>query len=178
MLEGDLLVRVGSEGINTAKTSREALEALDSIIPFIELPDLVYAREIQLNVPKIVAINVGARLGIVGEPIPLQPTEQWQDRIKKIKLTLSDGLGRELAVGDSSALLGDPLNVVLWLRDSLKERGKLLKKGDLLSLGTITPPIPVRGGQKIEALYIGLDPDRPVEISVYFPARDGDGDEF
>ncbi|MCX7966703.1 MAG: hypothetical protein N2596_08780, partial [Syntrophorhabdaceae bacterium] len=42
MFEGDLLVRVGNDAINDATTPEEALKNLEAVIPFIELPDLVY----------------------------------------------------------------------------------------------------------------------------------------
>ena len=70
--------------------------------------------------------------------------------------------------GQGSALLDHPLNVVLWLRDSLKAEGKKLKKGDLLSLGTITKLTPTAPNTTIRARYIDLDPKGPVEISVKF----------
>ncbi|NEP54188.1 MAG: hydratase, partial [Moorea sp. SIO3C2] len=63
---------------------------------------------------------------------------------------------------------GNPLQVVLWLKDSLKASGKVLKQGDLLSLGSMTPLIPVKSGTTIRAQYIGLDPKGKVEISVSF----------
>jgi 2-keto-4-pentenoate hydratase len=168
LIEGDLIVRVGSEKINTAKTPQEALAALDAIIPFLELPDLVYAENIQLTASEIVAINVGARLGIIGQAIPLNNRQEWQERLGKITIIIYDRYGEQLVTGKSQALLGDPLKAVLWLRDDLQARGKILKKGDLLSLGTITPAIPVKSGMSIRAQYIGLDVEKPVEISVEF----------
>ena len=76
--------------------------------------------------------------------------------------------GKVLATGKGKNLLGDPLNVVRWIRDTLKKQGKPLKKGDLLSLGTITKLMPAKPGKMIRARYIGLDPKGPVEISVSF----------
>jgi 2-keto-4-pentenoate hydratase len=167
-VEGDLIVRVGSDSINQATTAREALASLDAVIPFIELPDLIYASDVKLDAPALVAINVAARFGVLGEPIPLSPTEEWQERLGKIQLTMLDRSGNELAAGESNALLGHPLNALLWLRDDLQARGKFLKKGDLLSLGTITAPMSVSSKTTIRAQYIGLDPLRLVEVSVSF----------
>ncbi|AOX04093.1 hydratase [Moorena producens PAL-8-15-08-1] len=166
--EGDLMVRVGSQEINNATTPKEALAALDAVIPFMELPDLVYDPKVSLDGTALVAINVGARLGVLGTPIPLSATPDWEERLKNIKIVMVDKAGNELAVGKSSALLGNPLQVVLWLKDSLKASGKVLKKGDLLSLGSMTPLVPVKSGTTIRAQYIGLDPKGKVEISVSF----------
>lgn len=168
LFEGDLIVRVGSEAINQATTRQEVLAALDAVIPFIELPDLIYESGVKLDAADLIAINVGARLGIVGEPIPLTATPEWQEQLGKIKLVIVDETGKELATGKSNVLLEHPLDVVLWLRDDLKSGGKRLKKGDLLSLGTITPLMPVESGKTIRAQYFGLREQDAVEISVSF----------
>ena len=43
MFEADLIVKVGSNDINQAKTPEEILPHLKAIIPFLELPDLQYS---------------------------------------------------------------------------------------------------------------------------------------
>jgi len=70
--------------------------------------------------------------------------------------------------GLGSNVLGHPLNVVLWIKDSLNAEGTFLRNGDLLSLGTITKLLPPKPGTTIRARYIDLDPKGPVEISVKF----------
>ncbi|ACK67846.1 2-keto-4-pentenoate hydratase-like protein [Rippkaea orientalis PCC 8801] len=168
MMEGDLMVRVKSEKINQAKTTEEVLNYLDAVIPFLELPDLMYSQDLKLNKEMLVAINVGARLGIMGEPIPLEATKEWHTKLSNIQVTIKDELGQELAQGNGKALLGDPLTVVLWIKDELRSQGKSLKKGDLLSLGSITPLIPVKPGKTISAQYLGLNEASPVQLSVHF----------
>ncbi|MEB3282555.1 MAG: hydratase [Lyngbya sp.] len=165
--EADLMVRVGDDSINEAATPEEALAGLDAVIPFIELPDLVYQSDVKANAAALVAINVGARLGVLGEPIPLEATPEWEQRLGNIKVIMFDENGQELAQGESSALLGHPLKAVLWLRDDLKAAGIRLQPGDLLSLGTITPLMPVQSKTTIRARYIGLEA-QPVEVSVTF----------
>lgn len=168
LYEGDLILRVGSDRINRAKTPMDALKCIDAAIPFIELPDLGYAKEVKINGPAITAINVAARYGVVGEPIPVRTSKAWMDRLKNFKCQIFDEKGIMLIEGPGSALLDHPLNVVLWIRDSLKAEGKKLKKGDLLSLGTITKLTPTAPNTTIRARYIDLDPKGPVEISVKF----------
>jgi 2-keto-4-pentenoate hydratase len=168
LYEGDLILRVKSDKINRAKTPMDALKQIDAAIPFIELPDLAYAKDVKINGPAITAINVAARYGIMGEPIPVKASKAWMDRLKNFKLQILDDKGTMIIEGQGSALLDHPLNVVLWLRDSLKAEGKKLKKGDLLSLGTITKLTPTAPNTTIRARYIDLDPKGPVEISVKF----------
>ena len=75
-------------------------------------------------------------------------------------------------VGARYGVMGDPLGVVLWIRDSLAAEGKKLVKGDLLSLGSLTKPIAPRPGMTVRSIYTGLDPKGPVEISVSFEEED------
>ncbi|MCX5833157.1 MAG: hydratase [Deltaproteobacteria bacterium] len=168
LYEGDLILRVKSDKINKAKTPMDALKQIDAAIPFIELPDLAYAKDVKINGPAITAINVAARYGVMGEPIPVKASKEWMDRLKNFKLQIFDDKGTMLIEGQGSALLDHPLNVVLWIRDSLKAEGKKLKKGDLLSLGTITKLTPTAPSTTIRARYVDLDPKGHVEISVKF----------
>jgi len=126
--EGDLIMRVGSTEINNAKTPRETLKYLDAVIPFIELGDLVYSQEIKLDAPALLAINVGARAGILGKPIPVADTDEWENRLKNLQIKILDENGKVLTSGNGSNLLGNPLNVVLWIKNSLQAEKKKKKK--------------------------------------------------
>ena len=168
LYEGDLILRVGSDAINGAATPMEALRSIDAAIPFIELPDLVFAKGVKINGLMLAAVNVAARYGIVGEPIPVQATAEWMERLKTFKCQIYDEKGVMLIEGPGSNLMEHPMNVVLWIRDSLKAEGITLKKGDLLSLGTITKLTPTAPNTTVFARYVGLDPKGHVVISVNF----------
>jgi 2-keto-4-pentenoate hydratase len=158
MAEGDLMVRVKDASINQATTDAELLAALDAVIPFIELPDLIYANPAQVNASALVAANVGARYGVMGEAIALEPTDDWQTRLGNIRVVIKNGQGQYLTEGTSRAL-GHPLTIVRWLRDTLNSQGIELRPGDLLSLGTLTPILNVEADMVLEAEYFGLHAD-------------------
>ena len=165
-IEGDLLVRVGNESINRAQTDDQLLAGLEAVIPFVEVPDLLFRRGQIPDAAVLVALNVGARFGVMGEVLPQHNVHSSWQRLSEFEVALYDGAGATLARGRGKDLLGHPLKVVRWLRDTLNAQGVQLVPGDLLSLGSLTPLLPVVSGQTIHARYLGLDPGRTLEVSV------------
>jgi 2-keto-4-pentenoate hydratase len=168
LYEADLLVRVKSEAINQARTPEEVLDAIDQVIPFIELPDLVVQAPPRLNGPAISAINVGARLGVVGKPIPVPAyrAERFAmlNGLRDMQVVLQDGAGAPLGGGKGSDVLEHPLNAVVWLAQALAKEGLSLQPGELVSLGSFSALLPPKPGLKVTAHYHGLPGAAPVTV--------------
>ena len=160
LFEADMLVRISSANVNQAKTPEQVLQNIDQVIPFIELPDLVVAAPPKLNGAAIAAINVGARLGVMGAPMAAQPTAAFSDALRDMVVVVK-GDGAELDKGKGSDVLEHPLNAVVWLVEDLAKQGVKLKKGDLISLGSFSKLMPPKPGLKVEVEYQGL-PGNPV----------------
>ena len=164
-----MLVRVKSAAINQAKTPMEVLQAIDQVIPFIELPDLVVQAPPKLNGAAISAINVGARLGVAGTPIavPVTRAERYAmlDALRDMTVVLADGNGAELGKGKGSDILEHPLNAVVWLAGALAKEGMAMKPGELISLGSFSPLLPPKPGLKATVTYQGLAGAQPVSVS-------------
>lgn len=165
LFEADLLVRVSDAKINAAKTPADVLNSIDQVIPFIELPDLMVEAPAKLGGTAINAINVGARLGVLGTPIAVQRTAAFGDALRDMQVVLK-GDGAELDRGKGSDVLGHPLNAVMWIVQDLARDGIKLKKGDLLSLGSFSKLLPPKPGLSVQATYDGL-PGNP-SVSVTF----------
>jgi len=166
-VESDLLVRVRDEGINDAGADHVAiLRHLDRVIAFIEMPDLVFAPG-QMTGPGLVAINVGARLGVLGDAIPAEATPDFADRLGSMTVTLATDR-RELSRVPGTTLLGHPLNVIPWLVGDLRAEGRRLRAGDIISLGGFSPAVATEAGRTVTATYEGLA-DRPLTVSVRTP---------
>jgi 2-keto-4-pentenoate hydratase len=166
VFEADLLVVVKDAAIHKAKTHLDVLRSLSRVVPFIELPDLVMAEGEKLSAPLIVSLNVGARLGVVGKGIPVEPTERFAAALAAMRVVVIDQGGRELASGKGAAILDHPLNAVQWLVQDLEKSRIRLKPGDLLSLGSFTAPLTPRPGLGVTVRYEGL-PGTPT-VSVRF----------
>jgi len=167
VVESDLLVRVAGEEVLGAGDDPVAiLRQLDQVIPFLELADLAFAPGAPIDAANLVAINAGARLGVLGTPIPVQATEDFARRLAGMTVVLSTDQ-RELARAPGRALLGHPLNAVAWLAQDLAAEGRRLRAGAYISLGSFSPPVPPEAGRTFTARYEGLLPD-PVAVSVRF----------
>ncbi|MBL28646.1 MAG: hydratase [Rhodospirillaceae bacterium] len=167
LVEADLLVRVKDEGINDATTALEAAKHLDAVIPFIELPDLTYAADVKLTGALLAAADAGARAGVMGPPIRFQATEVFLKALKNMQVLMTDNNGNQLGDARGSALLGDPMNVVLWLLEDLRKSGDKLAAGDVISLGSLSKPVTPEAGQTVTVTYIGIS-DRPQTVRVSF----------
>ncbi len=164
LYEADLIVEVKDGGLADAKTPLEALAHLESVVPFIELPDLMLEGEFSGS--NFLATNLGFRGGVLGMELPVQRTQAFADALAGMSVVMVDEAdgGKELGRAAGSVLMEHPLNVAIWLAKELKKEGIVLKKGDLLSLGGFFPPQPTRPGMKIRMTYVGLPGDPSVTV--------------
>lgn len=164
-VESDLLVRIRDEGINQAGDDPLALlRHIEAVIPFIELPDLVHAGAgVPWSGPLLVSINVGARLGVLGEEVPVEATPDFAARLAAMTVTLAHD-GQEVSRVPGSALLGHPLNALAWLVRDLRAQGRRLRAGEHVSLGGFSPALPAGPGEWV-ATYEGLAAG-PLRVSV------------
>ncbi len=166
--EADLIAVVGDAAkLMAAKTPLDALGALKEIRPFIELPDLVFDPQVKLDGPHLLAVNVAARLGVLGDSIPLPATAESVAKLAEMKIEVIDQTGAVLGSGKGSDVLNNPLNAVLWIAESLRAEGNSLKNGDLLSLGSFSALLPPKPGTTVTVRYTGLGP-APAEVKVTF----------
>ena len=168
LFEADMLVRVKSAAINQARTPAEVLANVDQVIPFIELPDLMVEAPPKLNGTALSAINVGARLGVVGQPMAVPrdaaARQSLLDGLQGMTVRVSDASG-VLSSGKGSDILGHPLNAVVWLTGALRQQGLQLQPGQVVSLGSFSPLSPPKAGQKVTVQYEGLPGAKPVTVN-------------
>jgi len=166
--EADMVAVVGDAArAMAAKSPLEALQALKEIRPFIELPDMVFDPQVIMDGPSLMAANVGARLGVLGDPVSLPGTVESVEKLAALKVVVIDQTGTVVGGGKGADIMNNPLNVVLWIAESLQAEGKTLKNGDLLSLGSFSALLPPNPGSAITVRYTGLAPV-PVEVTVTF----------
>ena len=157
VFEADLVVEVGDPvRLAKAATPQEALRYIKSVRPFIELPDLMVDDPSRLGGAMLAMINVGARLGVLGQPIAARHDKALAEALASMTVTMTDQAGTVIDSGKGSAILGNPLNAAIWLAQDLARAGTPLKRGDLLSLGSFTKLTPPKPGMAVTARYEGL----------------------
>lgn len=168
LYEADLLVRVKNKAINRAKTPAEVLANVDQIIPFIELPDLIVETPSTINGASLTALNVGARLGVRGAPLPVPQDAAGQARLlnelRDMNVRLVDATDAPLGGGKGSDVLGHPLNAVVWLAQALQADKLELKPGQVVSLGSFSALLPPKPGLRVTAHYDGVTGLQPVTV--------------
>lgn len=163
MWEADLVAVVKKPGLHKASTPLEALEYIESIVPFIELPDLMLAPDVKITGPALVAINVGTRLGVLGRPLRAENHQAFADALAQMAVVIEVD-GTESARASGSVLMDNPLNSALWLARSLHDEGVELTPGQMLSLGSFLPPQPPKAGTAVTVRYLGLPGDPTVSL--------------
>ena len=172
-LEADFAFRVGNASINDAETDLEILAGLDAIIPFAEVPDPYYDPDTRTINGTIVA-NMGTRMSFTGAPVMIEPTAAWLQRINTFEFAVLD---ENDAVIQSGTMDGwyEPITVVRWIRDQLRESGKELLPGQLLSLGNVgiirqihegSPRGPAYESNQFRLDYYGLREDGPATVTI------------
>ena len=163
--EADFIVEVKDAGLADANSPLEALAHLESVVPFIELPDLMLEGQFSGN--RFAAVNVGFRGGVTGQEIPVEVTQAFADALATMTIVMIDEAdgNKELGRGKGSAIMGNPLNAAIWLAKALKQSGITLQKGDLLSLGSLIPAQPTKPGMRVRIQYIGLPGDPSVSVA-------------
>ncbi len=148
-LSSDLDGRHGRPG---ARTTRAALAgAVGSVMASIEVVDDRYADYRALGTPTLIAddfFNAGAVLG--------GPVRDWR------RLDLASIGGRmlvndeEVGRGRGSDILGHPLEALAWLVGNLAARGRALKRGEFVTLGSIVATRWVQPGDTVRIEIEGL----------------------
>ena len=168
--DASLMVEVKDVGLADASTPLQALQHLESIIPFVELSDVMLPGPLTVN--ERVATNLSFRGGIKGAEVPVQATQAFADALAAFSVTMVDESrdGQVLGSARGDVLMGHPLNAAIWLAQALKQAGIALKPGDVLCLGSLIEPQPPRAGMKIKLQYLGLpgDPELELEFSEAF----------
>lgn len=166
LAEADLIVVIRDTSFNDAQDEYELVSSISHVAPFLELADGIFPLGQKPDVGNLVAYNAGARLGVRGALISLpENPDDALALLRGLSAALYGPDGEAIGRGSASALMGDPIRAVQWIRDAAHREGYRFVGGELLSLGSITPPLPARAQGDYEARYDGL-PEHKARVRV------------
>jgi 2-keto-4-pentenoate hydratase len=64
--------------------------------------------------------------------------------------------GATVATGRGDAVLGNPLNSVIWLARKLGEFGRSIQAGEIIMSGSFTRQFPMAAGDRVEVEFGGV----------------------
>ncbi len=166
IIEPDLMVVVKDAGIMDATTELEAAAHLSSVHAFMELAAIQFAKEEKLTGPGVVALNMVATRMVMGPGLPVEATPAFVQAMADMETVFTDETGTVIQSAPGSTLLGNPLRVVLWLVEEMKQRNETLRAGDRLSLGSVGKLFPLTEGGKTYTYTLNGLPGGSIETSV------------
>ncbi len=165
-ISADLIAVVKDPYIQEARTPLEVLEHISHVVPFIELSDAMLGEDHPVTAFAMIATNAGTRYGVLGTPIEVEATPEFLERLAAMRVVMTDTAGNELGRAEGKAVLGHPLNSVLWLGADLAWNAQRILPGDMLGVGAFFPPSVPKAGSAVTVQYMGL-PGNPT-VSVNF----------
>jgi 2-keto-4-pentenoate hydratase len=133
-------------GVNAAA----AIAAVDFVLPALELVDS-RIRDWKITLPDTIADNASSGGVILGST---------PSRLAGLDLAMAGCLlhrnGRLAETGAGGAVLGNPINALIWLANTVARAAVTLRAGDVILPGSITAAIPVAAGDAVSATFAGL----------------------
>lgn len=151
-VESEIAVQIGSTPPDAAKPDTESvLACLAQVCAAFELIDDADADYTKLDAASLVVDNAWNAGLVLGPPTPVRDLPRLKDRAGALYKN-----GELLDRGTSSDVMGDPLNVVVWLVKHLASRGLRLQPGQWISTGSIVTTRFVKPGERYRFEIEGL----------------------
>lgn len=133
-------------------TTANVLTATSGVMPAFEVIDS-RIKDWKIRIQDTVADNASNAAVILGGKLT---------RIKDLDLRLTGMVyeknGDILATGTGAAVLGNPVQAVAWLANTLAQYGITLKAGEFIMAGALTAALPIKAGDNFTATFDRLGP--------------------
>jgi 2-keto-4-pentenoate hydratase len=149
-VEPEIAFVLGRDLSGPGLTVLDAQRAVEFVLPALEIIDS-RIKDWRIGIVDTVADNASCGALVLGaRPTPLRRQDL---RLTGCVFTVD---GRVAATGAGGAVLGSPILALVWLANSLGERGLGLRAGQVILPGSVTAAQPVRPGQAWRATFAGL----------------------
>lgn len=148
VVEAEFAFRLGSALAprSTAFTRADLLAAIDAVLPAIELVDSRYAVWTEVGILSVIADQGSHGHWICGTPVT-----DWRGFDLPGHAVRLEVNGKAERQGLGKAVMGDPIEAVLWLANTLRAEGQTLAAGSLITSGTAIDVYPAKAGDHVLA---------------------------
>lgn len=151
-IEAEFAFRIGTS-LGGAEVDAVALRAAISHVALAaEIIDS-RIRDWQIGLVDTVADNASSARIVTGEWLPASAA--LLDGLPAQVIRLGED-GAVIGEGPGSAVLGDPLEALLWLAGTLAQQGIALREGDIVLAGSVHRMQPMRAGSRYEVASEGF----------------------
>ena len=132
-------------------TLQEVLDAVGTLHPAIEIPDLRFTDFVGVGEAQLIADNACAHRFVLGEAT----NADWRarDLIEERPVIMLRG---ERHAGHGKNVLGDPRVALAWCVNELRALGITLRAGEVVTTGTCCTPLPIQAGDLFAADFGAL----------------------
>lgn len=149
-VEVEVAVVLGADLDSGDHTVADVIGATAYVVPALEIVDS-RIKGWDITGFDMVADNAGSGLYVLGtRPVPLAAVD-----LRRVEMELTIN-GEQAATGSGAACLGNPLNSVLWLADTLCKHGTPLRAGETIMTGSLCGMLPISVGDELSAEIDGL----------------------
>ena len=148
LVEVELAFVMGQEVKGPSINAADVIRATEFVLPALEIVDSRYKG--RGNNLLVDSISDAATCGFVvlgGNPVKLTDVD-----IRRLSASLSLN-GETMESGSASAVMGNPINAVVWLANKLHEFGVAMQPGDVILSGSFVRAIPFDARATIHAMY-------------------------
>jgi 2-keto-4-pentenoate hydratase len=131
----------------TPWTVEEVFDAVDALLPAIEVPDSRFSRFERAGAAQLIGDNACAWRFAAGDPAP----ELWRGIDLSRWFAEADVGGRYQRDGVGRNVLGDPRAALVWLVNELSSNGIALAAGQIVTTGTCLAPLEIVPGDRVSA---------------------------
>jgi 2-keto-4-pentenoate hydratase len=144
-VEAELAFRLGADVGGPGITRTAVAAAVDAVLPALEIIDSRIV-DWRIKLADTIADHASCAAFVVGPPVPLPAVD-----IEAVGVSVSVGDVVEQGVG--SAVLGNPLEALAWLANTLAPYGESLCAGQTILAGALHASIPFGPGDRVEAVF-------------------------
>jgi 2-keto-4-pentenoate hydratase len=149
-IEPEIAFVLGGPLTGPGVTAAQAVAAVDFVLPAFEIIDS-RIRDWRITLVDTVADNASSGGVVLGtRPTPLSAVDLG------LVGCLLHRNGELAETGAGGAVMGSPLNALVWLANTLGARGVGLEAGHVVLPGSLTAAIPVSAGDGVTATFAGL----------------------